>query len=267
MSTAPAAQQPATSTAPPRLRATEIFKRFGAVAAVDRVSLDVQEGEVLGLIGPNGSGKTTLLNCIAGVLRPNAGRIAIDGRDVTRTPTHRLARLGLFYSFQRTRLLPELSPAEHIAMVLGPREALSSVVSRGWSHSATRDDVLAILQRFLLTHVRDQPAGSLSFGQRQLLCLALAMAGEARVVLLDEPLAGLSGESITRIGSKITEVAAGGAAVIIVEHRLRSLISMSHRFVVMHEGSVIADGSPDEVLNAPHVVEAYFGTGRQFGRE
>lgn len=257
-----------TATNPPtyRLEARNVTKQFGAVRAVSDVSLGVSGGEIVGLIGPNGSGKTTLLNCVAGVLRRNAGRLFVDGNDVSRTPTHRLARMGLFYSFQRTRLLPEVTVGEHIAMVLGSRQALTSIVARGWDHTVHDEAVAEVLEMFLIDHVRDQPAGSLSFGQRQLLCLALAMAGEAKIVLLDEPLAGLSGESIARVAGKVSEVAASGAAVVIVEHRLKSLVTMCDRFVVMHEGSVIAQGAPTEVLDEPHVVEAYFGTGRQFGR-
>jgi ABC-type branched-subunit amino acid transport system ATPase component len=263
---AESAESAAAVESTPRLRAERVSKRFGGVRVLDGVSVEVAPGEVVGLIGPNGSGKTTLLNCIAGVLRRNGGRIYIDEKDVTRTPTHRLARLGMFYSFQRTRLLPELSVAEHVVMVLGSRQVLPSVVSRGWSHSTSTSAVDEVLDRFLLGHVRAQPAGSLSFGQRQLLCLALAMAGDARIVLLDEPLAGLSGESITRIGDKVTELASAGVSVVIVEHRLRSLASLCSRFIVMHEGAVIAEGAPAQVLDEPHVVEAYFGTGRQFGR-
>jgi ABC-type branched-subunit amino acid transport system ATPase component len=249
-----------------RLRTVGVCRRFGAVKAVDQVTLGLAPGEIVGLIGPNGSGKTTLLNCIAGVLRESSGKVFLDERDVTRMPTHRLSKHGLFYSFQRTRLLPEVSAAEHIAMVLGHRGVLSSIGSRGWRHAALAPEVDEVLDRFLLGHVRSQPAGSLSFGQRQLVCLALAMAQEARLVLLDEPLAGLSGESIGRIGEKVGEVAASGATVLIVEHRLKSLVAMSDRFVVMHEGRVIADGAPDDVLNDAEVIRAYFGTGRQFGR-
>jgi branched-chain amino acid transport system ATP-binding protein len=250
----------------PRLEARDVTKRFGATNVVSGVAVAARAGEVVGVIGPNGSGKTTLLNCIAGVLRPNRGEIRIDGHATTRLPMHKLARLGLFYSFQRTRLLPEMTAGEHVSMALGSRAVTHSMVSRGWSHTANTRGVQAVLERFLIDHVRDQPAGTLSFGQRQLLCLALAMAGDSSVVLLDEPLAGLSGESIDRIAEKVTEVAAAGAAVLIVEHRLKSLLTMCDRFVVMHEGAVIADGDPNVVMNDADVVKAYFGEGRQFGR-
>jgi len=245
----------------PRLEVQSLVKRFGGATAVDGVDLCMGPGEIVGLIGPNGCGKSTLLNLIMRVLQPTSGRVLIDGIATSRMATHQIARLGAHYGFQRTRLLPELSVAAHVEMALAEHGLARSFGSRQWADRTGRERAAETLRSLGIESLGGQRASELSYGQRQLLCLAMASVRRAKVVLLDEPLAGLSGESIERFGNHVRAFANDGAAVMIVEHRIKSLAAICPRFVVMSEGRVIADGIPRDVIERPQVVRAYFGRG------
>ncbi len=247
------------TTATPRLEVRNLVKRFGGAIAVDGIDLCAGPGEIIGVVGPNGSGKSTLMNLIMGVEKATAGSIHINGTLSSQLDTYQISRLGVHYSFQRTRLLPEMSAAEHLQMAIADRGVARSVVSSQWAASEGRQRVEEVLGLVNLAHLATQRASELSFGQRQLLCLAMAVIRRAQLILLDEPLAGLSGESIGIFARNIQEYAARGAAVLIVEHRLRSLGEMCQRFVVMDHGQIIADGTPTEVMKMPLVLDVYFG--------
>ena len=245
----------------PRLDIRSLIKRFGGATAVDGVDLCVAPGEIVGLIGPNGCGKSTLLNVIMRVLQPTSGAVFIDGVATSRMSPHQVARLGVHYGFQRTRLLPEASVAEHVEMALAEHGLARSFASRRWADRTGRERAAAALHSLGIESLCGQRASELSYGERQLLCLAMASVRKAKIVLLDEPLAGLSGESIERFSNRVQAFARDGAAVMIVEHRIRSLAAICQRFVVMSEGRVIADGVPADVIERPQVVRAYFGRG------
>lgn len=243
----------------PRLEIRQLVKKFGGAVAVDGVDLAVGAGEIVGIVGPNGSGKSTLLNLVTRIERPSGGAVFIDGESIAKLNVHEVSRRGVHYGFQRTRLLPEMSVAEHLQMALADRSALRSVGTRRWVDPEGLRRVDETLRRTGLAALAGQSASELSFGQRQLLCLAMATIREAMLVLLDEPLAGLSGEAIGVFAGHVEACAARGAAVLIVEHRLRSLAQICQRFVVMDHGRIIADGVPAEVMSRPEVLAAYFG--------
>jgi len=244
-----------------RLEMRGVTKRFGGVVAVEGVDLVVGPGEVVGLIGPNDAGKSTLLKIAARIERPTQGSVVIDGRRTDRMMPASVARLGVHYGFQRTRLLPELSVQDHVAMALADRRVVPSFLSFGWIHRTRSADVDRALTDFEITHVRTQAAADLSFGQRQLLCLAMASVRDVHLLMLDEPLAGLSGESIALVRRSLDLLVSTGVSVIVVEHRLKSLAAICGRFVVMDRGRLIADGLPDEVMGRSDVLDAYFGGG------
>ncbi|MFO1188868.1 MAG: ATP-binding cassette domain-containing protein [Alphaproteobacteria bacterium] len=243
----------------PRLEVRSLVKRFGGATAVDGVDLRMAAGEVVGLIGPNGCGKSTLLNLIMRVLQPTSGKVLIDGVATSRMATHQIARLGAHYGFQRTRLLPEVSVVAHIEMALAEHGLARSLAARRWVDRTGRERAAEVLKSLGIEALSGQRASELSYGQRQLLCLAMASVRKAKIVLLDEPLAGLSGESIERFGNHVRGFARDGAAVMIVEHRIKSLAAICPRFIVMNEGRIIADGAPRDVIERPQVVSAYFG--------
>jgi len=245
----------------PRLEVRSLVKRFGGAVAVDGVDLTLEPGEIVGLIGPNGCGKSTLLNLIMRVLRPTSGTVLIDGAATDRLLSHRIARMGVHYGFQRTRLLPEMLVSEHVEMALAKHGLLRSLWSRHWTDRVGRREARGALAALGIAALGSQYASALSFGQRQLLCLAMASVRNARIVLLDEPLAGLSGESIARFSEHVGAFAAAGAAVMIVEHRIKSLAALCPRFIVMNEGRIIADGPPADVTERTEVMRAYFGRG------
>lgn len=249
------------TSVPPRLDIRSLVKRFGGATAVDGVDLRAAAGEIIGLIGPNGCGKSTLMNLIMRVLQPTSGGVFIDGIATDQMSTHQIACLGVHYGFQRTRLLPEVSVVEHVEMAMADHGLVRSFASRYWVNHTRREQAALALKSLGIEPLSGQRASELSYGQRQLLCLAMASVRKANVVLLDEPLAGLSGESIERFSNQVRVFAQGGATVIIVEHRIKSLAAICPRFVVMSEGRVIADGVPAEVIERPQVVRAYFGRG------
>lgn len=242
------------------LSVRSVSKRFGGNIAVDGVSFDVAAGETVGVVGPNGSGKSTLLSAIAGVVSPTSGAIVLGGRNISGWPAHRAARAGVHFSFQRTRLFPEMTVAEHLLMGTADRRVLPALVRRGWANRDARLD--ATITTYGLGDVAAHRATALSFGQRQLLSLALADTVGARLVLLDEPFAGLSGESVDTVGQQVKRMASLGVAFLIVEHRLRSLSQLCSRYVVMDQGELLADGAPTVVMERADVVAAYFGTHR-----
>ena len=235
----------------PALRVTGLQKRFGGVLAVDDVSLDVAEGELHAVIGPNGAGKTTLIHLLSGALSPSAGTIVLDGRDITGLAMHRRVRLGLARSYQITSLFPNFTVLENLALAL-------QGTGQGRGGPDDRDRARAELDAVGLGNRADQLAGALAHGERRQLELGLALATGARILLLDEPMAGMGPEEAARITSLI-ESLKRRRTILLVEHDMEAVFRLADRISTLVYGRLIASGAPDEIRRHPEVRRAYLG--------
>ncbi len=235
----------------PVLRVTAMRRRFGGVLAVDDVSLDLAEGELHAVIGPNGAGKTTLIHLLSGALRPSAGTIVLDGRDITGLAMHRRVRLGLARSYQITSLFPNFTVLENLALAL-------QGTGQGRGGPDDRDRARAELDAVGLGNRADQLAGALAHGERRQLELGLALATGARILLLDEPMAGMGPEEAARITSLI-ESLKRRRTILLVEHDMEAVFRLADRISTLVYGRLIASGAPDEIRRHPEVRRAYLG--------
>jgi branched-chain amino acid transport system ATP-binding protein len=247
-------------TTVPLLDVQGLRKRFGGVVATDGVDLQVRTGELHALIGPNGAGKTTLVAQLAGQLAPDAGRIAFDGRDITGLSAHQRARRGLARSFQITRLFASFGVLEHIALALqaasGPSIGAWRPVSR---ETQLFERARALLPRLGLDAHADAPIHTLSHGQRRALEVGMAVAAGPRLVLLDEPMAGLGADESPRMEALIDGLR-HDAALLLIEHDVDAVFRLADRVSVLVGGRIIASGKPDDVRRDAQVVAAYLGT-------
>ena len=234
------------------LRAEHVVKRFGGLVAVNDVSFELYEGEILGLIGPNGAGKTTLFNCINGIYPPNEGRIYFEDRDITGWPPSKLARLGMARTFQIVRPLPELTVRENV--MVGAAFGLH----RYPLHQAERiaDEVLDFVG---LADRSEHLAGSLNVAQKKRLELARALAARPKLLLLDEVLAGLNPAEVDAMVDIIRQIREQGITILMIEHVMRAIMNLSDRILVLNFGELIAQGTPQEVANNEAVIKAYLG--------
>ncbi len=239
------------------LQATGISKAFGGIQALNACSISVEQGSITGLIGPNGSGKTTLFNVITGYERQDAGQVEFNGVDISRSGPSRIFELGVGRTFQLTRIFPRLTVTENMHVAI-KRKGFASLFG-GWSASNERDRALQLLQFVGLTHLKDAPAGSLSYGQRKLLELAFILIAEPKMVLLDEPAGGINPTLIGQLGERIRELNRQGVTFLIVEHNMEFVMGLCNHVMVMHRGSKLAEGTPAEVRANPAVLEAYLG--------
>jgi branched-chain amino acid transport system ATP-binding protein len=226
-----------------------LTRRYGSLVAVDRVDLRVPAGERRAIIGPNGAGKTTLLDLVAGATRPSEGRILFEGRDVTRLAPARRARLGIGRIHQRPAVWSSLTALENV-MVAGARRA--GGVSRG------RDPAAEMLDRLGLADLADTFAGRLSHGQRRQLEIAMALAGRPRLLLLDEPAAGLSAVEFDRLG-RVLRALPREVTLLLVEHRLDLVYALADAVTVLRDGQYVTTGTPDEIRTSAAVRQAYQG--------
>jgi branched-chain amino acid transport system ATP-binding protein len=242
------------------LEVHDLAKRFGGITAVDGVSLHVEEGEILGIIGPNGCGKSTLFNCILGQLAPTSGKVSLDGRDITGMTPPELNRLGVGRTFQLLQVFPELSVRENLILagqehhgtllsrLLGPRDA-------GLTAAADR-----MIGFFRLGHLADAKAGGLSYGQQKLLDAAMAFMAGPRLVLLDEPAGGVNLTMLADLKDRLKAMnAETGATFVVIEHNMEFIMELCTRVVVLAQGRVLAEGSPSEIRANQAVIDAYLG--------
>jgi len=248
-----------------RLEIRELVRAFDGVRAVDGATLDVGAGSITGLIGPNGAGMSTLFNCVSGFLRPESGRVLLDGKRIDRRAPHRIARAGLVRTFQTPRALTRMTVLENVVLA-APRND-GERLGRGFAPRAHRHERSAQARAVeLLALVRldghaDALAGTLSGGQRKLLELVRALMVEPRILLLDEPMAGVSpGLRVELLEHILALRERDGVTLLIVEHDLDFVMRASDHVIVMNDGRVIAQGSPDEVRVDERVVDAYLGT-------
>jgi len=241
------------------LSTQDLTKEFQGFRAVNGVALSVTEGTVHALVGPNGAGKTTLFNLLTGFLTPSSGRIFVGGEDVTGRPPERIAQRGVARSFQVTSLFPEVSALEHVELALQAGTGLSR---RFWrSEKLMRRfsaRALELLDEVGLGHLASRPAGSLPYGQKRALELALALALDPRVLLLDEPTAGMGLEDVDRTVALIDRVRAG-RTVVMVEHNMNVVGSLADTVTVLQQGRVLVEGPYQSVRADPRVIEAYLG--------
>jgi branched-chain amino acid transport system ATP-binding protein len=241
------------------LEIERLSKFFFDIRAVNGVTLHVQPGELLGLIGPNGSGKTTLFDCITGVQRPSGGRLVFNHRSIAGLTPDQIARRGISRTFQVIQLFPDMSVFE--SMLLAAQEFHGSLLTRLLSRYEDEAQQRAgqLLTMLGLWPVRDELAGNLSYGQQKLLDFGMALMAEPQLVLLDEPASGVNPTVITRMGEHIRELNAHGLAFVIIEHNMDFLMNLCKRVVVLNYGEQIAAGTPDEIRANPDVLRAYFG--------
>lgn len=236
-----------------------LSKDFRGFRAVDQVDLDVAAGTVHAIVGPNGAGKTTFFNLLTGFLKPTEGRILLDGKDVTGLAPEQMAKLGLARSFQITSLFEQLTAVEHLALAL---QSSTGLGYRFWQSDRVlaqfRARALTILDQVGLAEVADREVHSLPYGQKRALEVALVLALEPRLMLLDEPTSGMGLEDVDRMIALIRRVREG-RTVVLVEHNMGVVSSLADRVTVLQYGRVIADGPYEQVRNDPNVIEAYLG--------
>ncbi len=244
---------------PPTLEIEGLRKEFDGVVALDGASLDVRPGEIVGLVGPNGAGKTTLFNCVMGNLEPTAGRVTLDGEDVTGLRTPDVVDRGLSRTFQIPRVFPELTVRENMVANQDHRdEGLLATAVRG-TDSATDDRIDELLAFVGLAGMAAEPAGDLSTGQSKLLNLAATLLRDPEVVLLDEPAAGINPGLVEDVTDLLLELNDRGRTFLLIEHEMDVIRKVTDYVYVLANGTNLTAGTPDEALDDPRVLEAYFG--------
>jgi len=235
------------------LKVTNLTKIFGGLRAVDQASVEVAQGRIVALIGPNGAGKTTLFACIAGFLPINQGRVDFMGQDITGMKVHDIARLGMVRTFQITQPFAKLTVLENIAV--GSHQ-LHARRADALAHARTVAQQVGISESML-----EQPAAELTVAGRKRLELARALATEPKLLLLDEVMAGLNPQEITEIIGIIRKIREAGVTILLIEHVMHAVMSLSEHIYVLSYGKIIAQGAPLEIVNNRDVVEAYLGRG------
>ena len=244
---------------PSVLETAGLEKHFGGIAAVNGVSLTIEKGARHALIGPNGAGKTTVINLLTGVLRPSAGRILLEGRDITALEAHKRVRLGLTRTFQINQLFLDLTPLETVGLAISERMGTGT---QWWrlvgSKSVVMEEIVEILGRFHLTDVMFERTGNLPYGKQRLLEIALAIACRPQVLLLDEPAAGVPDAERHEILPTVAALPAD-VTVLLIEHDMDIVFSFADRISVLVNGALFIEGAPDEVARDPRVKAVYLG--------
>ena len=244
----------------PVLSIKNITKTFGGIIAVNDVSFDVHKGEVLGLIGPNGSGKSTLFNCVLGQLKPDCGTVHVNGQSVDGMRAADLNKLGVGRTFQQLSVFPQMSVLENI--ILAGQEHQGNMFTRllGPSDAGLTQAAEQMIQFFRLEHLRDEMAGSLSYGQQKLVDAAMAFMAGPSLVLLDEPAGGVNLTMLANLKERLqTYNQEHDTTFVVIEHNMEFVMSLCTRIIVLAEGAIIAEGTPDEIRSNQQVIDAYLG--------
>jgi branched-chain amino acid transport system ATP-binding protein len=242
-----------------------VARHFGGVPAVDGVSLEAPAGRITGLIGPNGAGKTTVVNLITGILHLTHGRVLLDGEDVSRAEAPQLARAGVARTFQNIRLVPDASVLDNVLCGYHRHEkaglwaSLFGLPSARAEARQLRERAMALLERFGMAHLAEHRAGALSYGHQRRIEMMRALAAQPKLLLLDEPVAGMNDAEAESLSHIFRKVADDGVAVLLIEHNMRVVMSLCSRLYVLASGRLIAQGDPHDVGRDPVVVEAYLG--------
>ena len=237
-----------------------ISKSFGAIKAVQNVSFEVRKGEILGLIGPNGSGKSTLFNCILGQSSPDTGEVYVNGKSVAGRASHQLNKLGVGRTFQQLSVFPKMTVIDNI--IMAGQEHHGTMFSRlfGASDAGLTDEAEQLIEFFKLDHLRDEEAGSLSYGQQKLLDAAMAFMAGPGLVLLDEPAGGVNLTMLEYLKDRLlTYNKEHNATFVVIEHNMEFVMSLCTRIIVLAGGEIIAEGTPDEIRANDLVIQAYLG--------
>ncbi len=230
------------------IRLVSVQKHFGGISVAEDISLEIHAGEILGLIGPNGAGKTTLFNLISGIHAPDGGEIYLGDQPLSRLPIYKRARLGIARTWQHVRLFPTLSVLDNLLM--GPRD---------YPGAGTDERAAAILARVGMSEARDKMPGELPFGQQKLVALARTLMNDGKVLLLDEPMAGVEGQVYETIKQVVRDEAKAGRAVCVVEHNVSFIRDLCTRAVFMFNGRIEQQGTVEELLASEKLAELYFG--------
>jgi branched-chain amino acid transport system ATP-binding protein len=243
------------------LETKELSKSFGETHAVDKVDFQIQEGEVLSLIGSNGAGKTSMVNLISGLLHPDSGRIVFRGQDITTLPVHGRIKAGIARSFQIVNLFDELTLHDNVALSIFSRQGMTRrLFTLADRHHEVWDEALEILRQFGLETKRSELAGVISQGERKLLDVAVAYALKPQLLFLDEPTSGVSTREKAPIMDVISAIVRSHKiTAVVIEHDMDIIFKYSDRIVVMHQGKVLASGSPEEIRRNETVKDAVFG--------
>jgi branched-chain amino acid transport system ATP-binding protein len=241
------------------LSAQGLVMRFGGITATNNVTLDLKKGARHALIGPNGAGKTTLINLLTGVLQPTEGKIVLEGQDITHLAPHQRVRRGMVRTFQINQLFDTLTPLETLAMVVSQHRGLGS---KWWQALGARADVNErceqLLEQFHLTEVMAQETRVLAYGKRRLLEIAIALACEPRVLLLDEPVAGVPAGEREELLQTVAALPSD-VSILLIEHDMDLVFSFANRMTVLVNGTVLTEGDPDQIANDPQVKAVYLG--------
>lgn len=247
----------ATSTAP-ILEVAGVSKRFGKFQALTNISVAFQPGKLTAIIGPNGAGKSTFFNVVSGAFAPTEGTIRFEGRDITGLAQHEFARIGIAKSFQITNVFKQLSAHENVRVAAQMRTSRFALLKSRASMTDLIERADMLLDRVGLSAVRDKPAADLAHGQQRALEIAMALSCDPKLLLMDEPTAGMSPEETGMMMNLITSLAAE-RTVILVEHKMKLVMGICERLIVLHHGEFLAEGTPDEIRNNSEVKRVYLG--------
>lgn len=245
--------------------ANNLTKEFGGLRALDNLDLEIDDGSLVGIIGPNGAGKTTFFNCVTGVLEPDRGTVVFDGEEITGSPPHELAHRGMVRTFQLTRELKTMTVTENVRLAAPnhPGERTVHAIRHSNAMQQREKEVAAqadeLITQFELDHLADEYSSNLSGGQRKLLELARALMLEPKLLMLDEPFAGVNPTLTNKIADHITRLNDEGMTVVLIEHELETLTALVDQLIVLAQGRLLTTGDPETVLNDERVIEAYLG--------